>query len=144
MEKEELLKLKKGTLLVLTNDTPGDNMVGQIFLFDHLNEKGNIIFIAYYNPATDELILNPSGKIHMGKGNGVRLATMTEELIFERVATNYGYSWDADKEELISHAKLGFPHVDADGFGVLLIRDLSPQQKYVIKELLKSWTDAKP
>lgn len=141
MTKEELQKVPKGALLVITNGTPEDNIVGKTFIFDRLDDKGRVVFIAYYDPIVDEFIVNPNGKMTLGKGDGIRIATITEEAIFDRIATNFNYRWDDEKKELVNEARPGKPHVDADGFGILLIRDLSSQQKYVIKELLKSWNE---
>lgn len=143
MTKEELQKVPKGGLLVVTNGTPEDNIVGKTFIFDHLDDKNRVVFIAYYDPVTDDFFVNPNGKMHLGKGDSVRLATISEELIFDKVASNLNYSWDNEKKELICSARPGNPHVDADGLGILLIRDLSGQQKYVIKELIKSWNEKK-
>lgn len=144
MEKIDISKAKHGDILV---QCWHNDFLGNIFIFDRIDEEGMVRYVCHYNLEHDELSYKDAEKTHLGTVECsdiqfYREATLTERIILERALNIRNLYYDDDEEKLCNDGgEVGKPHVDTDepSNNIMIIRDLNLTQRAVINSIIDSW-----
>ena len=143
MEKIDITKAKHGDILV---QCWHNDFLGNVFIFDKIDEDSMVRYVCHYNLEHDELSYKDAEKTHLGFADSdtqyYRKATLAERIILERALNIRNLYYDEDEEKLMNDGgEVGKPHIDTDepSNNIMIIRDLNLTQRAVIDRLIDSW-----